>query len=233
MVKDTEYLKRYKQLFARYVDLESGDMIDLTFKYKVQILRQDNSPDNHNKSVYHLINDFGFPNNMREFVRNYIVNSEIDFNLIGANLFLVSPGQLEAITGREESLHSGMLRYTQYSIRYNKAHLSDDDSSLANLRVPKELKLVIGKNVSIEQIVDFIRTNKNYIKSFQSRLQDDGNIPTRIRPRINLRRDMRVLELKEKGMKHKEIAAQINRDFSEAVIAYGDIPTILRNLKNK
>jgi hypothetical protein len=228
MTKDSEFLKRYKLLFARYVDLESGEIVDLEFKKRVIELR---AHERQGKLVYELIKEYKFPNIMHDFIKQYVEKGTMDFNLIGANLFLVSPTQEEAVTGRDESLRSGLLRYVQYCLRYGKADLSNGLYDAGTFRASKELKLVIGKDATIEQIVDFVRDNKQRIYDFQDLLKEDGGSSGRIRSRNNLKRDMRIKELKEQGSKHREIAEVVNREFPEAIVAYGDIPTILRNLK--
>lgn len=232
MNKEPTYLKRYKQLFARYVDVETGEMVDLDFRARVLEIRQLKEAVGFGASMHRFIEDeYKFPSAMHDFVRNYIRNDEINLDLIHANLYLVAPSQEQAVTGRKESLWSGALRYVKYSVWHSKAELPDGQYRGKDFRVSNELKLVIGKHTTIDQIVDFVQTNKDYIAQFQEQLKEDGDIPSRIRPRKNLKRDMRILELKGLGKKHREIASIINEEFPTAIISYGDIPFVLRNLK--
>lgn len=232
MDQEPNYLKRYKQLFARYVDIGTGEMIDLDFKARILEIRQLREEPGFGTLAHNFIKEeYKFPSAMYDFVRRYIRHDEINFDLIEANLYLVAPSQEQAVTGRKESLWSGALRYVKYCIKYEKAKLPDGQYNGRDFRAANELKLVIGKNATIEQIVDFIRTNKDYVKQFQGQLKEDGEFNTAVRPLKNLKRDMRIRELKEQGKRHREIAATIDKEFPETRVTYGDIPTILRNLK--
>lgn len=232
MPKEANYRTRYKLLLARYVDLDTGEMIDIEFKRKVLEMRAQIGVKGYGLTVHRFITqEYRFPSAMHEFVQRYIKDGTLNFDLIGANLFLVAPSQEEAISGRDKTLRSGVLRYARYCMNYGKVEMPSGTYDGSTFRASKELKLVIGKNASIEQIVDFIRTNKEQLKQFQQQLKDDGEFGTRIRQRKNLRRDMRIRELKEQRKTHRIIANTINDEFPNAQIAYGDIPSILRNLK--
>lgn len=231
MKKEPAYLKRYKQLFAHYVDIDSGEIIDLDFKEKVATIRKEKDEATRRAYANVLILKYKFPSVMEMFLKEFITAGKMDFNLIDANLFLVSPSAKEVAIGKDVPLEYGPRLYFHYASRHAKVDIRlFTASNFTKLHVTKELKLVIGKNTSIEQIVDFIRSNKEHIKEFQAQLPDDGTIPSRIRQRKNLQRDMRVKELKEQGNTRKQIVQIVNDEFPEAILAYGDVATILRNL---
>lgn len=233
-MKEPNFLKRYKQLFAQYVDLETGEIIHRAFQEEVFAIRDKEDMATKRALASGLILKYKFPHAMQSFLREFIVGNGINFGLIESNLFLVSPSGKGAVSGIDEPIEEGLGRYIVYSIRNSKIDIRalHPKTGTPKLHVTSELKLVIGKNTSIEQIVDFIRTNKQHIKQFQRQLREDSVVPTRVRPRKNLKRDMRILELKEQGKRHSEIERIIHDEFPDIpAISYGDIPSILRNLK--
>lgn len=84
----------------------------------------------------------------------------------------------------------------------------------------------------LTRITDINEALWNEVEKYQAELPDYNKKIKRKTASKKFKRDMRILELKNKDFSNKEIASKVNDEY-EGVISYQDVPTILANLKGK
>lgn len=232
MTRLTESQRRYIALFAEYVDIESGRILDQTFEADIKALRHKiprfSEQDDVHKEIsawIKLKNEFltkyGFNSAMSDFLEYFIDYREVKPSLINSGMYVVS----EADNTAEGRITDSDLTYLIYE--NDRIDRGDDGPA-------KELKLVIPAGVTQNQIKDFIQEHwKSFISVKQELYRDNldqsqGRIKgsnSKLRARIN--------ELVKKGVSYPEIATIINEEFENKYYASTDIAQLvyLHNMK--
>ncbi|MDO8466584.1 MAG: hypothetical protein Q7S83_00395 [bacterium] len=88
-----------------------------------------------------------------------------------------------------------------------------------------EIKITIDANATQKELLDIWPT----IQEFQKRLPNYRG--GKLRKLKNLERDSRIVEMRAKGMKDREITEEINRLYKGTPVSYEYVPKILKRYK--
>ncbi|MDK2898947.1 MAG: hypothetical protein PWQ10_134 [Patescibacteria group bacterium] len=233
MSKESEWQKRYRKLFEHYVDSSTGEIFDSEFNKKIIELRKMGDKITErvsselfgNPPIHWLMLEYKFPKAMYDFIVKYIIDDVIDYSLLRSGLYLVCPLDESAISADYRSEQEGWFDYTG-------GWIPDLEKGREFYDELFELKLVISNDATNEQIVDFIRRNAKYIKDKQKVYRINGELEGRVREPLNRKRDLRIKELVNDGITHKEAATIINKELPNSCITYVDVAKIIQRLKS-
>lgn len=226
MTRLTESQRRYVALFAEYVDIESGRILDEDFELDVKNLRKKiprfSEHEDTNEAVSAWIkikNDFlikyGFNSAMSDFLEYFIDYHDVKPNLINSGIYVVS----EADDTAEGRITDSDLTYFIYE---------NDRINKGNGKPAKELKLVIPAGVTQNQIKDFIQEHwKNFISIKQELYRDSLDQPLGRVKGSDSKLRARIKGLVREGVPYPEIASVINEEFVKKHYATSDIAQLV------
>lgn len=226
MTQLTESQRRYIALFAEYVDIESGRILDQAFESDIKDLRQKiprfSEHENTNEAISAWIkikNEFlikyGFNSAMSDFLEHFIDYREVSPSLIGSGLYVVS----EADNTAEGRVTDSGLTYLIYE---------NDRMNRGNGEPAKELKLVIPAGVTQNQIKDFIQEHwKSFISVKQELYRGDLDQSQGRVKGSNSKLRARIKELVKSDVPYPEIATIINEEFEGKYYAASDIAQLV------
>ncbi|MGB4768910.1 MAG: hypothetical protein WBP20_00430 [Candidatus Microsaccharimonas sp.] len=214
-------------LFENHVDVKTGEIFDHYFKKDVEHIRESISKE---KPYTELSNEmpkplnlvlglalrYKFPVNMVDFLGAFVVSGIIDPSLISSQIKIIDDRN-EILTADKESSHETWKQYKDVAAR---------------LPAPfnAELKIVIGDEVSREQLRDYITDHWDAIE-VGIRAKPKAYERTIIRPHLNARRDYRLIALLESGLTYDEVALQIQKEYPGYVPTYMAIQKIKSKIK--
>ena len=226
MTRLTESQRRYIALFAEYVDIESGRILDQNFEADVKALRQKiprfSEGKDTNKEIstwIKLRNDFlikyGFNGAMADFLEYFIDYRDVKPSLINSGIYVVS----EADRTAEGRITDSELTYFIYE---------NDRVNRGSGEPAGELKLVIPAGVTQNQIKDFIQEHwKSFISVKQELYRDDLDQSQGRVKGSNSKLRARIKELVKSDVPYPEIATIINEEFEEKTYASTDIAQLV------
>lgn len=214
MSKEPPSRTKAKAILGRFVDLSTNEIIDPRFKEHVEYLRSLEDIDEYGfpsglfpSKLNILMREFNLPKEMKPLIRNFLKKDKIDFTLVKSSLLLISEIDKTSVTNLD----------------------AEDLSELEDYVDNQNLILIIPSGATINEIVDFVRMNKRFIKEKQQLVAP----VRRTKSRPNSRRDKAILELHQKGYGSKAISQKINEAGYGAALGYSDIRTIIARLKDK
>lgn len=225
--------KRYLALFAEYVDIESGRILDTEFEQDINTLRKkmslfgdlNNLEEEARRSSSEYWKDFltkyGFNKAMSDFLEYFVQMGAVRPSFINSGIYVVSEADGTAagrITPPE------VTHYIYQSERITKGQG----------RPAEELKLVIPAGVTQSQLKDFIQEHwKEFISVKQELYRDELDQPQgRVKP-SNSKLRARISELIKTDAPYSEIAKTINDEFDGKHYSYGDIAQLVYLYKMK
>ena len=193
--KETTWHKKCIQQFEQHVDIKTGEIFEPEFKEHVQCLRDNKNildKAGYPESMYpsmltKFIRHFGFRFEMKDFIRNFILNNEIDFSLMRSSLSIIC-----------EHDNSYILNISDIDV---ESYIEDYADTL-------ELKIIIPPRATINEIIEFVRLHKDFIKEKQALF---GTLK-RTRSKKNIKRNLRVMELIDNGKSYKETGKIMNAE---------------------
>lgn len=226
MTRLTESQRRYIALFAEYVDIESGRILDQGFELDVQTLRQKiprfTETDKVNEEISSWLVQikefslkYGFNSAMSDFLEYFIDYGVIKPSLISSGIYVVS----EADKTAEGRITESDLTYFIYQ---------NDRINRGNGVTPEELKIVIPAGVTQNQVKDFIQEHwKSFISVKQELYRDALDQPQGRVKGSDSRLRARIKELVAEDMPYPEVATSINKEFDEKRYAASDIAQLV------
>ena len=222
---------RYLRLFTRYVDIDSGRVLDEEFNERINRLRllgiteseyRATIKDRHKEPspLAQFLLDYHFPYAMAEFIRTYITECTINPQLIHSGLFLVSEAD-ETASGYNEDKRA----YTLYE--QTKTHGGRTEST-------PELKLVIPSGVKLNEVKAFLDEHWGSFVQGKMRLYEArGSAPNRrIRSRTTAAIESYILELKAQGNTAADIALRVNARYHTSY-TYNNINQIYYRIRHR
>lgn len=215
-------------LFENHVDIKTGEIFDHYFKRDVEHIRglmhevrpmvqPANDKPMFITSMVDLALRYKFPMNMVNFLKKFIYTGEIDPSLINSYIRIID-GRSETLTEDEEPSHELWKRYQESVARSSKT-------------LQSELKIVIGDEVTREQLRDYITDHWDAIEA-GIKAKPKGHERSIIRPHLNAKRDYRVLVLLESGLTYDEVALQIQKEYPGYAPTYMAIQKIKSKVKS-
>lgn len=227
MVLYRESQRRYLALFAEYVDIDTGRVLDKGFESDVEYWRH-KEPEfldfgeltragilTQDVEWEDFLNKYSFNGAMADFVGHFIRWGEIRPELINSGMYIVSEAD-DTAAGRDAPPE---IVYKLYK---------SDSVSRGGGKPAEELKLVIPAGVTQTQVKDFIQEHwKDFISLKQEMYRDNLDQSSgRVKGSRSVMK-ARVLELDRNGTPHSEIASIINHEFKDKSYTYHDIDQIV------
>lgn len=201
-------------LFENHVDIKTGEIFDHYFKKDIVYIRglaKEEKQDGTNP-VVSLALRYKFPANMVSFLDEFVETGMIDPSRISSNIKIVD--------GRNKTLardgEPSRVLWKEYQ---------NDTQRYPRLSPEYELKIVIGDEVSREQLKDYITDHWNVIEQ-GVKAKPRAHERAIFRPHLNAKRDYRVLVLLESGLTHDNVALQIQKEYPGYSPTYSDIQKI-------
>lgn len=219
----TKWQKRYMILFENHVDIKTGEIFDHYFKKNVEHLRRltkeqrDEIDFLRDKPMFvtpliRLCRRYKFPSNMDKFLECYVYTGEIDPSLISSNIQIID-GWGKTVTNDDKPSRDLWESYQENVERF--------PDSL----IQQELKIVIGDEVSLEQLRDYITMHWDAIE-VGIKAKPKMYERSIFRAHLNAKRDYRLLALLESGLTYDEVALQIQKEYPGYVPHYMAIQKI-------
>lgn len=228
-----ESQKRYLALFAEYVDVESGRILDREFEDDIKILHEkmplfvnlENIEEEARRSSSQYWESFlvkyGFNRAMSDFLEYFVQTGVILPSLINSGIYVVSEADRTA-EGRIVPPEVTHYIYQSERVRRGQGQPA------------KELKIVIPAGVTQNQLKDFIQEHwKGFISVKQEMYRDRLDQPRGRVKSSNSKLRSRIKELAGDGIPYGEIANIINEEFTNKHYSYGDIAQLVYLYKIK
>lgn len=218
-----KWQKRYMILFENHVDIKTGEIFDHYFRKDVEYIR---GLTKEQLEEVVLLRDkpmfvtpmirfcrrYKFPTNMDSFLEYFVLKDVIDPLLISSNIKIVD-GWGKTVT-KDSQPSSGLWTSYQESVE-----------AFPDTLIQQELKIVIGDEVSLEQLRDYITMHWDAI---EAGIKAKPKMYERsiFRSHLNAKRDYRLLALLESGLTYDEVALQIQKEYPGYVPHYMAIQKI-------
>lgn len=215
----TKWQERYMILFENHVDVKTGEIFDHYFKKDLEYVRsltKENKQKLQNLTAK-LALRYKFPANMVNFLSEFIDTGAINPSLISSYIRIVD-GRSQTVTRDKEASHLLWKQY-QENIQRFPTHSPE-----------YELKIVIGDEVSREQLRDYITEHWDMIEA-GIKAKPRAHERSIFRSHFNAKRDYRVLALLESGLTHDEVALKIQQEYPGYSPTYSDIQKIKSKVK--
>ena len=223
MDKLNETQNKYMIIFENHVDKKTKKVFDHYLSRDIDILRkkvEHAMASRDDLSLKWLLLRYKFPKEMREFLINFIYNnSDIDESLLRPSIYFVDEAEQIVVDD------SGVSRD-----KWN--WLQDKSDIVKAYKANGEKKLVINGIVTLDELRAFLKRNWTQLNEHMQSVSSTPNYMTSRGVKIHsvARRDYRIAELSEQGLKFQDINNILVDEFPGYTVSHKDVNEIKTKL---